>query len=114
MKNLEDCLLGHIGRTNIKPNRGPNKLGSRLRLFGKNMKRVINLLIIRDVMVLIFRIGRRITNSCIYLILEVLVQNYHLDWTWHEDCDIIFKYDGKAWHGEIASPGNVGVIVESL
>jgi len=36
---------------------------------------------------------------------EVLVQNYHLDWTRHEDCDIIFKYDGKAWHGEIASPG---------
>ena len=33
---------------------------------------------------------------------EVLVENYHLDWTRHEDCDMIFKFDGKAWHGQLA------------
>jgi len=36
---------------------------------------------------------------------EVLVENYHLDWTRHEDCDIIFKFDGQVWHGELAYPG---------
>ena len=36
---------------------------------------------------------------------EVLVQNYHLDWTRHEDCDIIFMFDGQVWHGKLAHPG---------
>jgi hypothetical protein len=36
---------------------------------------------------------------------EVLVENYHLDWTRHEDCDILFTFDGKAWHGQLACPG---------
>jgi hypothetical protein len=32
---------------------------------------------------------------------EVIMQNYHLDWTRHEDCDMIFTYDGKRWHGKL-------------
>ena len=33
---------------------------------------------------------------------EVLVENYHLDWTRHEECDILFTFDGEAWHGKLA------------
>lgn len=33
---------------------------------------------------------------------QVLMQNYHLDWTRHEDCDMIFKFDGNGWHGQLA------------
>ena len=29
------------------------------------------------------------------------MENYHLDWTRHEDCDILFTFDGRAWHGKL-------------
>jgi hypothetical protein len=32
---------------------------------------------------------------------EAIIENYHLDWTRHEDCDIIFTFDGQAWHGKL-------------
>jgi len=32
---------------------------------------------------------------------EAVIENYHLDWTRHEECDIIFKFDGRAWHGKL-------------
>ena len=36
---------------------------------------------------------------------EVIMQNYHLDWTRHEDCDMIFTFDGQAWHGKLLGEG---------
>jgi hypothetical protein len=39
---------------------------------------------------------------------EVLVQNYHLDWTRHEDCDILFTFDSEAWHGQLAGDNCTG------
>ena len=32
---------------------------------------------------------------------EVIMQNYHLDWTRHEECDMILTFDGQAWHGKL-------------
>ena len=32
---------------------------------------------------------------------EVIMQNYHLDWTRHEECDMMFTFDGQAWHGKL-------------
>ena len=32
---------------------------------------------------------------------EVIMQNYHLDWTRHEECDMIFTFDGHAWKGHL-------------
>jgi|TARA_B100000035_G_scaffold276932_1_gene254917 hypothetical protein len=36
---------------------------------------------------------------------QVLMQNYHLDWTRHEDCDMMFTFDGSVWRGQLACPG---------
>ena len=36
---------------------------------------------------------------------EILVENYDLDWTRAEDCDMILKFDGTCWRGELATPG---------
>ena len=33
---------------------------------------------------------------------EVIMENYYLDWTRHEDCDMIFRFDGHGWHGQLA------------
>lgn len=33
---------------------------------------------------------------------EALIQNYHLDWTRHDDCDMMFTFDGRVWHGKLA------------
>ena len=30
---------------------------------------------------------------------EVVVENYNTDWTRRENCDMIFKFDGRAWNG---------------
>ena len=35
----------------------------------------------------------------------VRVENYTLDWTRSENCDMIFVFDGTAWHGELETPG---------
>lgn len=48
---------------------------------------------------------------------EVIVENYHLDWTRHEECDMIFTFDGNAWHGKLIGDkcivrGNARVISE--
>lgn len=32
---------------------------------------------------------------------EVIMENYYLDWTRHEECDMIFTFDGKRWHGKL-------------
>lgn len=32
---------------------------------------------------------------------EVVVENYNIDWTRRENCDMIFKFDGRAWNGNI-------------
>ena len=32
---------------------------------------------------------------------EVIFQNYNLDWTRSENCDMIFTFDGEAWHGHL-------------
>lgn len=32
---------------------------------------------------------------------RVVVQNYHLDWTRCESCDMIFKFEGHEWHGQL-------------
>ena len=49
---------------------------------------------------------RRKNHKMVYLSdTEVLVENYHLDWTRHEDCDILFTFDGHAWNGRLAYPG---------
>ena len=39
---------------------------------------------------------------------QVVVENYHLDWTRHEDCDILFTFDGQGWHGKIIGDNCVG------
>lgn len=39
---------------------------------------------------------------------EAVIENYHLDWTRHEECDIIFKFDGQAWHGKLLGDGCKG------
>ena len=39
---------------------------------------------------------------------EYVMQNYHLDWTRHEDCDMIFMFDGDAWHGCLAGDNCIG------
>ena len=31
---------------------------------------------------------------------EVIMHNFHLDWTPHEECDMILTFDGQAWHGK--------------
>ena len=36
---------------------------------------------------------------------EVIVENYSLDWTRQEGCDMIFTFDGQAWHGKLKNPG---------
>ncbi len=40
---------------------------------------------------------------------EVIMQNYHLDWTRHEECDMIFTFDGHAWHGSLIGDKCTGV-----
>ena len=40
---------------------------------------------------------------------EVVVENYHLDWTRHEDCDILFTSDGQGWHGKIIGDNCVDI-----
>lgn len=32
---------------------------------------------------------------------ELIVENYNTDWTRRENCDMIFKFDGRAWNGKI-------------
>ena len=32
---------------------------------------------------------------------ELIVENYNTDWTRRENCDMIFKFDGRAWNGNI-------------
>ena len=36
---------------------------------------------------------------------EVIVENYTLDWTRQEGCDMMFEFDGQAWHGKLKNPG---------
>ena len=36
---------------------------------------------------------------------QVIMQNYHLDWTRHEECDMILTFDGQAWHGKLLGEG---------
>jgi len=36
---------------------------------------------------------------------EVIMHNYHLDWTPHPECDIILTFDGDAWHGKLLGEG---------
>ena len=36
---------------------------------------------------------------------EVIMENYHLDWTRHEECDILLTFDGTAWHGKLLGEG---------
>ena len=33
----------------------------------------------------------------------VIVENYHTDWTRCEGCDMMFTFDGQAWHGSLVS-----------
>ena len=33
--------------------------------------------------------------------MEVIVQNYHTDWTRCEGCDMIFKWNGRQWDGHL-------------
>ena len=35
---------------------------------------------------------------------EVIVENYHTDWTRCEGCDMIFKWDGRQWNGKLRNP----------
>jgi len=32
---------------------------------------------------------------------EVIMENYYLDWTRHEDCDMIFTFKDNQWHGKL-------------
>ena len=32
---------------------------------------------------------------------EVLIENYHLDWTRSEECDMMFVFDGQQWTGKV-------------
>ena len=34
---------------------------------------------------------------------EVIVENYFTDWTRCEGCDMMFKFDGHSWHGQLVS-----------
>ena len=49
---------------------------------------------------------------------RIRVQNYNIDWTRTENCDMIFTFDGTSWKGELESPGKCmgvkGYRVESL
>jgi hypothetical protein len=36
---------------------------------------------------------------------EAVIENYHLDWTRHPKCDILFTFDGQAWHGKLLGEG---------
>ena len=36
---------------------------------------------------------------------EAVIENYHLDWTRHPECDILFAFDGQAWHGKLLGEG---------
>tara|TARA_Y100000004_G_scaffold37246_1_gene39971 strand:- start:1038 stop:1508 length:471 start_codon:yes stop_codon:yes gene_type:complete len=36
---------------------------------------------------------------------EVIVENYNLDWTRQEGCDMIFTFKDNAWHGKLKNPG---------
>ncbi len=40
---------------------------------------------------------------------EVHFQNYDLDWTRSNKCDMIFKYDGQYWHGKLGGDECTGV-----
>ena len=47
---------------------------------------------------------------------EVIVENYDLNWTRSENCDMMFMFDGQAWHGKIVGDkctGNRGQRVNS-
>ncbi|AET72655.1 chromophore lyase [Synechococcus phage S-CAM8] len=33
---------------------------------------------------------------------KVIIENYHLDWTRHDICDMMFTFDGTAWQGKLA------------
>ena len=32
---------------------------------------------------------------------KLIFENYNLDWTRSENCDMIFTFDGEAWHGHL-------------
>ena len=32
---------------------------------------------------------------------EILIENYHLDWTRSEECDMMFIFDGQQWVGKV-------------
>ncbi len=32
---------------------------------------------------------------------EIIMHNYHRDWTPHEDCDMMFTFDGTSWNGRL-------------
>ena len=36
---------------------------------------------------------------------EVIVENYSLDWTRQEGCDMIFTFKDNSWHGKLKNPG---------
>lgn len=40
---------------------------------------------------------------------EVHFQNYDLNWTRAGNCDMIFVYDGNAWHGQLGGSECTGV-----
>lgn len=47
----------------------------------------------------------------------VIVKNYHLDWTRHEDCDMIFTFFNNQWDGKLLGDkcivrGNARVVSE--
>jgi hypothetical protein len=44
--------------------------------------------------------------------IEVILENYNLDWTRCETCDMIFKYDGQTWHGKLL--GNDCIVRENV
>ena len=40
---------------------------------------------------------------------EIRFENYDLDWTRSENCDMIFTFDGHAWHGSLIGDKCTGV-----
>ena len=32
---------------------------------------------------------------------EIIMHNYYTDWTPHEDCDMMFTFDGNSWTGRL-------------
>ncbi|AIX27942.1 antenna protein [Synechococcus phage ACG-2014a] len=40
---------------------------------------------------------------------KVQFENYDLDWTKSENCDMIFVFDGNAWHGQLIGDKCTGV-----